>query len=68
MTSSGSSTGKRVDEVILKLADLLSQNTGMQDQLQSTVQESAKPCITFCQRMGLEISKLEEELWTGFMT
>ena len=57
----------RVDEAILKLANRLSQNTGVQDRLQSAVQESAKPCITFCQWMGLEMSKLHEELWTGFM-
>ena len=59
--------GKRVDKAILKLADRLSQNTGMQDRLQSAVQESAKPCITFCQWMGLEMSKLDKEHWTGFM-
>ena len=53
--------------MILKLADQLSQNTGMQDRLQSAVQESAKPRIAFCQWMGLEMSKLDEELWTGFM-
>ena len=64
---SNSGTGKRVNEAILKLADHLSQNTGMQDWLQSAVQESAKPCIAFCQWMGLEMSKLVEELWTGFM-
>ena len=63
--SSGS--GKCVDEAILKLADRLSQNTGMQDRLATAVQESAKPCLTLCQWMGLEMSMLDEELWTGFM-
>ena len=66
-SSTGSSTGKRVDEAILKLVDWLSQNTGMQDRLQSAVKKSAKPNIAFCQWMGLEMSKLDEELWTGFM-
>ena len=65
MSSTG--TGKRVDEAILKLADRLSQNTGVKHWLQSTVQESAKPSIAFCQWMGLEMSKLDDELWTGFM-
>ena len=60
---SDTGTGKRVDEAILKLANDLSQNAGMQDWLQSTVQEHAKPCFTFCQWMGLEVSKLDKELW-----
>ena len=63
--SSGS--GKHVNEAILKLADRLFQNIGMQDRLTTTVQESAKPCLAFCQWMGLEMSKLDEELWTGVM-
>ena len=58
---SSTDTGKRVEEAILKLADCLSQNTGMQDWLQSTVQESAKHSIAFCQWMGLEMSKVDEE-------
>ena len=66
--ASSTGTGKRVDKAILKLADHLSQNTGVQDQLQSAVQESGKPPVAFCQWMGLEMmSKLDEELWTGFM-
>ena len=65
--ASSTGTGKRVDKTILKLADRFSQNTGMQDRLQSAVQESAKPCIAFCQWMCLEMSKLDEVLWTGFM-
>ena len=62
--SSGS--GKRVDEAILKLADCLSQNTGMQDRQATAVQESTNPRLAFCQWMGLEMSQLDE-LWTGFI-
>ena len=62
--SSGS--GKCVDETILKLSDHLSQNTGVQDQLATAVQESTSPHLAFCQWMGLEMSKLDNELWTGF--
>ena len=64
---SSTGTGKRVYDAILKLADHLSQDTGVQDRLQSAVQESAKPDITFCQWMGSEMSKVDKELWTGFM-
>ena len=56
--SSGS--GKRIDKAILKLADCLSQNTGMQDRLATAVQERASPGLAFCQWMGLEMSKLDE--------
>ena len=63
--SSGS--GKHVDEAILKLADFLSQNTGVQDRLATAVQDSTDPRLAFCQWMGLEMSKLDKELWTGFM-
>ena len=52
---------------ILKLAEWLSLNTGVQDRLASAVQESTNPCVAFCQWMGLEACKLSEELWTGFM-
>ena len=64
---SSTSTGKRVDEAILKLAEWLSLNTGVQDCLASAVQESSNPRLAFCQWMGLEAYKLSEELWTGFM-
>ena len=51
---SSTSTGKRVDGAILKLAEWLSLNTGVQDCLASAVQESSNPCLAFCQWMGLE--------------
>ena len=43
------SGGKRVDDTILKLVDRLTQNIGVQDQLQSAVQEAARPHVAFCQ-------------------
>ena len=55
--SSGS--GKRVDEALRKLADRLSQNTGMQDWLAPAMQESTTPHLAFCQWMGLKMSKLD---------
>ena len=55
------------DEAIIKLADRLSQNTGMQDRLQSAMQEHARPCVVFCQWMGAEMSNLDEHLWTLIM-
>ena len=39
--AASSGSGWKVDKAILKLADRLSQNPGMQDRLQSAVQESA---------------------------
>ena len=63
--SSGS--GRKVDEAILKLAARLTQKTGVQDRLQSAVQESARPCVTFCQWMGVEMSNLDKHLWSLFM-
>ena len=62
-----SGSGRKVDEAILKLADRLTQNTGMQDWLQYAVQESARPRIAFCQWMGAEMSNLDEHLWSLFM-
>ena len=44
-----SGSGRKNDEAIVKLAERLTQDTGMQDWLQSSVQESAKPHVTFCQ-------------------
>ena len=32
----------------------------------TTVQESTSPHLSFCQWMGLEMSNLDEELFTGF--
>ena len=51
-----------MDEAILKQADRLSINTGVQDLLASAVQESTNPCLAFSQWMGLEMCKLSEEL------
>ena len=50
----------------MKLAERLTQNTGMQDPLQSAVQESARPHVAFCQWMGAEMSKHDEHLWSLF--
>ena len=65
MTST--STGKSVDEDILKLVDQLSLNTGVQDCLANVIQESINLRLAFCQWMGLEACKLSEELLTSFM-
>ena len=65
MTST--STGKRVDEAILKLADHLTINTCVQDHLASAIQEGSNQCLAFSGSMGLEACKLSEELWTKFM-
>ena len=61
--ATSTSTGKRVDEAILKLAEQLTVNTGVQDYLASAVQEGSNPHIAFCQWMGLEACKLTAELW-----
>ena len=42
-------------------------NTAIQDRLQTTEQEAARPRIAFCQWMGLEMAKLDELLWMDFM-
>ena len=65
--TTSTSTGKRVDKAILKLAECLTINTGVQDRLASTIQEGSNPHLAFCHWMGLEACKLSEELWTGFM-
>ena len=59
------SSGKRVDEAIL--ADQLSLNTSVEDQLASSVQESTNLHLAFYQWLALEMCKLSKELWTGFM-
>ena len=60
-------TGKRVYEAILKLVDRLSDNTTVQNRIKSAVQQGNSARVAFCQWMGLEMSKIDEELWTGFM-
>ena len=50
----------------MKLVDKITENTGMQDWLQSAVQESAKPRVAFCQWMGAEMSILDANLWSSF--
>ena len=50
----------------MKLVDKIAENTGMQDQLQSDVQGSAKPRFAFCQWMGVELSFIEANLWSSF--
>ena len=50
----------------MKLVDKITENTGMQNRLQSAVQESAKPRFAFCQWMGAELSFLEANLLSRF--
>ena len=57
-----SGSGCKINDAIVKLAEKITANTVMQDQLQSAVQESAKPCIAFCQWMGVEMSSLNDNL------
>ena len=64
---SSTSTGKRVNESIIKLAEQLAVNTGVQDRLASAVQEGSNERLAFCQLMGLEACTLSEELWTKFI-
>ena len=61
-----SGSGRKVNDVIVKLAERINANTVMQDRVQSAVQESAKPCIAFCQWMGAEVSSLDGNLWLLF--
>ena len=42
-----SSIGKRVNEAILKLAEQMSVNTGVQDQLVIAIQEGSNDCLAF---------------------
>ena len=56
-----------MDEAIRKLVDRLSDNTAVQDRFKSAVQEGNSARVAFCQWMELEMSKLDEELWTGFI-
>ena len=56
-----------MDDAILLLVVHMNKNTAIQDHLQSAEQEPARPCIVFCQWMGLEMAKLDEPLWTNFM-
>ena len=51
---SSTSTGKRINEAILKLAEQLAVNTGGQDRLSSAIQEGSDERLAFCQWMGLE--------------
>ena len=62
-----STTGKRVDEAILKLAERMASNTSVQDRLASAVQEGSNEHLAFWQWKGLEACKLSEQLWTAFM-
>ena len=50
----------------MKLVNKITENTGMQDRLQSTVQEGAQPCFAFCQWMCAELSFIEANLWSSF--
>ena len=50
----------------MKLAERITANTVMQDRLQSAVQESANPCVAFFQWMGVEVSSLDNNLWSLF--
>ena len=58
-------SGHKIDDAIVKLSERITADSVVQDQLQSTVQESAKPRIAFCQWMGAEVSSLDN-LWSLF--
>ena len=62
----GSGSGRKLDKAMMKLVDKITENTGMQDQLQSAVQEGAKPRFTFCQWMGAELSFIDANMWSSF--
>ena len=66
-SSRSASSGKRVNDAILSLVARMSDNTAIQDRLQSVEQEAARPRCAFCQWMGLEMAKLDEPLWMDFM-
>ena len=51
---------------MLNLVDKISENTGMQDRLQSAVEESAKPRFAFCKWMGAELAFIDANLWFSF--
>ena len=55
-----------LDEAMMKMVDKITKNTGVQDRLQSAVQESAKPWIAFCQWMGAGLSFIDANLWFSF--
>ena len=44
-----------MDDAILSLVAHMNENTVVQDHLQSTEQEAARPYVAFCQWMVLEI-------------
>ena len=50
------SGGKKVDNAILSLLDRMKDNTAIQNRLQSAEQEASRPCVAFCQWMGLEMA------------
>ena len=62
-----STTAKTVDKAILQIADQRSLTRSVQDQLSAVVQGGSNDWIAWCQWMGLETSKLSENLWTSFM-
>ena len=62
-----STTAKRVDKVILQIADWMSSTQSVQDQQAAVVQGGSNDRIAWCQWMGLEANKLSEDLWTSFM-
>ena len=50
----------------MKLVDKITENTSVQNWLQSAVQAVAKPHFAFCQWMGAELSFLDANLWSSF--
>ena len=54
-----STTGKRVDEAILKLAEHMVLNTSVQDRLATVVQDGSNEWLAFCQWMGLEAASCQ---------
>ena len=56
-----------MDDAILSVVEQMNVNTAIQDRLQTAEQEAFRPCIAFCQWIGLEMAKLDEPLWNDFM-
>ncbi|KAF0312859.1 hypothetical protein FJT64_016491 [Amphibalanus amphitrite] len=59
---------KRIDEAILKIADKMCANEHLKEQLDAAMKAGNNERTMFCQWMGMEASKLSEELWMSFMS
>lgn len=61
-------TSKRVvDEAIVKIADRMAAAEHIHEQLDAVVKSGSNERAMFCQWMGMEATKLSEELWMSFM-